>query len=156
MSALAIAAVLAQANGDLPKSHPLDAFMKDVTEACLLPDMDKTDPRPYFAAHGWHGDSGRSALTKDVAAARYSVTVKWPATSEVSASCSFESRTVRASEVYDWFKGRVGEPNDIAWSDRQIAGWKMTTNGHDAGVYLSRHLNEHDKLGGMVLHILQR
>jgi len=156
VSALAIAAVLAQANGDLPKSHPLDAFMKDVTEGCLLPDLEKTDPRSYLNAHGWHVNGDRSALKKDVASIQYLVTVNWPATDKVSASCSFESRKVTASEIYDWFKARIGKPNDIAWSDRQIAGWKMTTNGHDVGVYLSRHLNEQDKLGGMVLHILQR
>lgn len=70
-------------------------------------------------------------------------------------SCSFDSDDTPAVEVYDWFRSRIGEPQDIVWSNQQIGGWKMQTNGHDAGVYVSRKRTNGNGDEGMMLHVLQ-
>jgi hypothetical protein len=83
------------------------------------------------------------------------VDVVWPASKQTPSGCSFESDATEAASVYDWFKPRIGEPKDIAWSDKQVGGWKIHTNGHDVGIYLSPKHKEQNQRAGMMLHILQ-
>ena len=156
MTATALLLMAAATQGDVPAPHPLDSFMQDVSEACLLPSLEKNDPRLYFSDHGWTRKGRSDTLEKRIGSAVYSVAVAWPASEKSSASCSFESNDVPAAEVYDWFRRRIGEPQDFAWSDRQIGGWRMQTNGHDAGVYVSRKGASGDTYVGMMLHILQK
>ena len=135
-------------------AHPLDPFMLDVTEGCLLPDISKADPRAYFLSNGWKRISP-AKFSRRIGQANYTVKVAWPSSKKASASCSFSSDDVAVSDVYSWFKNRIGEPQDIPWSAQQVGGWKIITNDHDAGIYLSRKNKKTADGVGMMLHILQ-
>lgn len=130
----------------------VDALMAEVTEACLLPDMATSDPREVLKTRGWQlrGDK----FEKQSGVALIAVEVSWPASANASASCSFRTSAVTAFEAYDFFRKRMGEPNDIPWSDKAVAGWKIKTNGHRAGVYVGRDDPRAEK-PGLFLHILQ-
>lgn len=155
MLAAALFLIVSTAQDGEPKLHPLDLFMLDVTEACLMPDLKNVDPRLYLSSHGWARKGQGDTFEKRIGEAAYSVAVKWPASKKSSASCSFDSDQTPAIEVYDWFRRRIGEPQDIVWSERQIGGWKMQTNGHGAGVYISRKRTTGKVNWGMMLHVLQ-
>ena len=147
--------IVATAQEGEPRPHSLDLLMLDVTEACLLPNLDKTDPRLYLSTHGWARKGQSDSFEKRIGEASYSVAIEWPASKKSTASWSFDGDDTPAVEVYDWFRRRIGEPQDIVWSEQQIGGWKMRTNGHDAGVYVSRKRTIGNASGGMMLHVLQ-
>lgn len=129
--------------------------MRDVTEACLLPDLKKLDPRQYLQNHGWVESEKTGAFEKQIGSASYSVRVEWPASEKSAAGCSFESDQVTSADVYDWFRKRIGEPQDIRWDVKQIGGWRINTNSRDVGVYISRKNPNVTERAGMMLHILQ-
>lgn len=155
MITAAVFLIVATAQDGEARPHSLDLFMLDVMEACLLPDLDKIDPRLYLSSHGWARKGQGDTFEKRIGKAAYTVAIKWPASRKYSASCSFDSDDIPAVEVYDWFRRRIGEPQDIVWSEQQIGGWKMHTNGHDAGVYVSRKRTSGKVNAGMLLHVLQ-
>ena len=155
MITAALVLVVATAQDGEPRAHSLDLLMLDVTEACLLPALDKLDPRLYLSSHGWARKGQSETFEKRIGEVAYSVAIEWPASKTSAASCSFDSDDTAAVEVYDWFRRRIGEPQDVVWSKQQIGGWKMRTNGHDAGVYVSRKRKAGDVSGGMMLHVLQ-
>ncbi|WP_375421804.1 hypothetical protein [uncultured Sphingomonas sp.] len=155
MITAALLLIVATAQDGEPTPHSLDLLMQDVTEACLLPDLGMIDPRLYLSSHGWARKGKSDTFEKRIADARYSVAIEWPASKGSTASCPFDSDDTPAVEVYGWFRSRIGEPQDIVWSEQQIGGWKMRTNGHDAGVYVSRKRTIGDASGGMMLHVLQ-
>lgn len=149
------ATLLAMAgSGAAAGASPLDPFMLDVTEACLLPNLETNDPRSYFSSHGWVWAKDSESFSRTINGANYIVRVAWPASKGQAAACSFETDDVAVVDVYDWLKRRIGKPRDIAWTTKQIGGWKIETNSHDAGVYLSRK-NDSTKRAGMMLHVLQ-
>jgi hypothetical protein len=155
MITAALFLIVATAQDGEPTPNSLDLLMQDVTEACLLPDLERIDPRLYLSSHGWARKGQSDTFEKSIGDAPYSVAVEWPASKKSTASCSFDSDDTSAVEVYDWFRRRIGEPQEIVWSEQQIGGWKMRTNGHDVGVYVSRKSTIGNTSGGMMLHVLQ-
>ena len=126
--------------------------MAEVTETCLLPDMLKNDPREFLRARGWQLNDQK--FEKRLDGSVVVVEVHWPASKRAAASCSFATSTVTASEAYNFFHKRIGSPNGIPWSEKSVASWKIDTNGHGVGIYVSRGFSG-GETPGLLLHILQ-